>query len=93
MRGVVALAPWLSPGEPVRTLSGKRLYAAHGRRDRITSYRQTAAYVDRARQVAEHAELTSMGPVGHYMLNRVSAWNRFAWQSCRQVLSADLEQG
>ena len=76
--GVVGLAPWFPPGEPVAALAGKRLLAAHGRRDRITSYRATADFVGRARRVAGSAELRDMGPVGHYMFRRVAAWNDLA---------------
>lgn len=76
--GVVALAPWLPDGEPVAALAGKTLRAAHGRRDKITSARATAAYVERARQVASSAELQDMGPVGHYLLRRVGDWNDYA---------------
>ena len=68
VRGVVALAPWLPPGESVEALRGKTLYAAHGSRDRITSARGTAAYVRRAAEVAETAEFRDMGRVGHYLL-------------------------
>ncbi|HEX5860202.1 MAG TPA: alpha/beta fold hydrolase, partial [Nocardioides sp.] len=73
--GVVGLAPWFPPGERTRGLAGRHLLAAHGRHDRITSYRATAAYVERARGVAASAELHDMGPVGHYMLRRVRSWN------------------
>ncbi len=52
VRGVVALAPWLPPDEPVDALAGRALHAAHGRRDHITRARDTAAYVERARDVA-----------------------------------------
>ena len=76
--GVVGLAPWFPAGEPVQALAGKRLLAAHGRRDRITSYRATRRTVERAREVAASAELHDMGRIGHYMLRRVSAWNDFA---------------
>ncbi len=76
--GVVGLAPWFPPGERVAALAGKALVAAHGRRDRITSYRATVDYVARARGVAAHAELHDMGPVGHYMLRNVAAWNALA---------------
>ncbi len=68
VRGVVALAPWLPPGESVAALRGKQLYAAHGSRDRITSARATQAFVRRAAQVAEVAEFRDMGPLGHYLL-------------------------
>jgi len=76
--GVVALAPWFPPGEPVAALAGKHLVAAHGHRDRITSYRATGLYVARARSVAASASLHDMGAVGHYMLKNVRAWNEFA---------------
>jgi predicted esterase len=76
--GVVALAPWLPPGEPVEGLAGKPLRAAHGRRDRITSYRATRAYVDRASAAGSDATLTDMGWAGHYLLSRVGLWNAFA---------------
>jgi predicted esterase len=76
--GVVGLAPWFPPGEPVAALAGRRLVAAHGRHDRITSYRATADFVERARAVASTAELRDMGPVGHYMLKQVAAWNEVA---------------
>ena len=78
VRGVVALAPWFPPGEPVDALAGKHLVAAHGHRDRITSYQATELYVARARGVAASATLQDTGPVGHYMLRRARAWNEFA---------------
>lgn len=84
--GVVALAPWFPPGEPVEALAGKPLRAAHGRRDRITSYRQTAAYVERARAAGSDATLTSMGWAGHYLLSRISAWNAFASREALALL-------
>lgn len=86
--GVVGLAPWLPPGERVAGLAGRHLLAAHGRRDRITSYRATAAFVERARAVASSAELHDMGPVGHYMLRRVPAWNDVALSGALGMLPA-----
>lgn len=76
--GVVALAPWLPADEPVRPLAGKHLFAAHGRSDKITSFRATEAFVRRADGVAASAELLDMGRVGHYMLRRHRSWNRLA---------------
>jgi predicted esterase len=80
--GVVALAPWLPPSEPVEALlAGRRgtpLRAAHGRRDRITSYRATRDFVDRAHAAGADATLEDMGWAGHYLLSRVGAWNAFA---------------
>ena len=76
--GVVALAPWLPADEPNGTLRGRRCAAAHGRSDRITSFRQTREFVRRAEGVAASAELVDMGRVGHYMFRNVPAWNSFA---------------
>jgi pimeloyl-ACP methyl ester carboxylesterase len=85
--GVVALAPWLSPDDPVGTLVGRDLVAAHGRRDRITSFRATAAYVERAGGVARSAAFHDMGPVGHYLLRRVGAWNDLAASSALAMMN------
>lgn len=76
--GVVALAPWLPPDEPVRALEGKHLVAAHGRADRITSFRATEAFVRRAGSVAASTELVDMGRLGHYMLRGLRRWNDVA---------------
>jgi pimeloyl-ACP methyl ester carboxylesterase len=76
--GVVALAPWLPGGEPVRPLAGKRLAVAHGRRDRVTSYQLAREFARRADGVARTVEFVDLGDVGHYMLRSLPAWNRFA---------------
>jgi predicted esterase len=83
--GVVGLAPWLEPSDPVSTLAGRHLVAGHGSRDRITSAQMTRAYVDQARTVAASAEFVDMGPLGHYMLASPQKWNRFALRSTMQI--------
>jgi predicted esterase len=87
--GVVGLAPWFPPDDPVGTLTGRELVAAHGRRDRITSYRATAAYVERARAVTRSVTFHDMGPVGHYLLRRVGAWNDLAAGASLAMLDPD----
>ena len=84
--GVVALAPWLPRGEPVDALEASVLRAAHGRRDRITSYAATRDFVERAREVDCDASLLSMGWAGHYLLSRMGAWNAFAAQETLGLL-------
>lgn len=76
--GVVALAPWLPANEPVTSLAGKHLAVAHGRGDKITSHRQTVAFMQRAERVAASAEFHDMGRAGHYMLRKRREWNDFA---------------
>jgi pimeloyl-ACP methyl ester carboxylesterase len=76
--GVVTVAPWLPPDEPNAGLAGKPFAAAHGRSDRITSFRQTRAFARNAEGVASSVELHDMGRVGHYMFRSIPAWNAFA---------------
>lgn len=91
--GVVGLAPWWSADDPVATLAGRALRAAHGRRDRITSFRETSRYVDRARSVADSAELHDMGGLGHYMLAGSRRWHDVALASVLEVLGARVPRG
>jgi len=88
VRGVVALAPWLPADEDTTTLRGQHLVAAHGRRDRITSARQTRKFVTRAAEVAASAEFVDMGRAGHYMFRRRAAWNDLALTSTLALLDA-----
>ena len=87
VEGVVGLAPWLPGGENINALRGRHLVVAHGRRDRITSFKATAAYVERAGAVAVSAEMRDMGPVGHYMLKGADAWNEVALSASLGVLA------
>jgi pimeloyl-ACP methyl ester carboxylesterase len=88
VRGLVALAPWFPPGEPVQPLAGRHLVAAHGRADRVTGFEATAAFVRRARDVAASAELVDMDDLGHYMLKGIRRWNLVAAE--RTVAMFDL---
>ena len=86
--GVVALAPWWEPGDPVTGVRGKRVVAAHGRRDRITSYRRTEAWLARAARAGADVEMVDMGPRGHYLLTGASEWNRVAMDGVLSALPA-----
>ena len=84
--GVVGLAPWLEPGDPVTALTDRHLVAGHGSRDRITSAKMTRKYVDRASDVAASADFVDMGRLGHYMLAHPGRWNRFAVDATLDLL-------
>ena len=73
--GVVGLAPWWPADEPVETLRGKHLVGVHGSKDRITSYRQSERFVERASALAASAQHVVLGSAGHYMVRRASTWN------------------
>ena len=93
VRGVVALAPWFEPGDPVELLRGTALRAAHGRTDKITSARRTRAFCRRAEPVAASVRFTDMGRVGHYMLRRVEQWNDYAAATSLELLDPEREPG
>ena len=90
VRGVVGLAPWWSEQDPVDTLAGRTLRAAHGRHDRITSFGETARFVERARAVADSAELLDMGSLGHYMLTGSSRWHAVALETSLDIFDAHV---
>lgn len=90
--GVVGLAPWWQADDPVAALRGRRVAAAHGRSDKITSARMTRAFLARADGVAAATEFRDMGRVGHYMFRRASAWNEFASSRCRELLGRAWEK-
>jgi pimeloyl-ACP methyl ester carboxylesterase len=85
--GVVAVAPWFPPGEPVRTLRGKALRAAHGHADRITSFEATADFVRRAVADGADATLTDMDDLDHYMVRGLRRWNHFAKDAVLSLLA------
>ncbi|MEU8518740.1 alpha/beta hydrolase [Streptomyces sp. NBC_01216] len=78
VRGVVALAPWCPPGEPVDHLAGRRLFLLHDERDRITSAAESWVFVRRARLAGADAVGIPMASGGHAMLRGAGAWHRRA---------------
>jgi predicted esterase len=85
--GVVGLAPWWPADEPVTALAGRRVAAAHGRRDRITSAQETRKFLARAEAVAASTSFADMGQAGHYLLTHVRSWNRTALRESLGMLA------
>ncbi len=76
VRGVVALAPWLPGTEPVDQLAGRDVVVLHGTRDRTTSPRASARFVELAAPVSRRAVCLHVPWSGHGMLLRASTWQR-----------------
>lgn len=74
VRAVVALAPWLEPGDPTDQLAGRRLLIAHGDLDRMTSPSASAGYARAAAEVAEAVSYVSVRADRHAMLRRGRVW-------------------
>ncbi|MDH6517737.1 pimeloyl-ACP methyl ester carboxylesterase [Streptomyces sp. SAI-208] len=89
VRGVVALAPWWPPGEPVDHLAGRHVVALHGDQDRVTSLADTADCVRRARRTATRAGLAVVGAGDHAMLRRHRLWHRTAAGAVAHLLDPE----
>ncbi|MEU7072315.1 alpha/beta fold hydrolase [Streptomyces narbonensis] len=76
VRGVVGLAPWCPPEEPVAHLAGRRIHLLHDEADRVTSARETWDFVGRAGAVGAQAEGIAMRRGGHAMLRGATDWQR-----------------
>jgi pimeloyl-ACP methyl ester carboxylesterase len=72
--GVLALAPWLPPDEPLVPLRGPVVFA-HGTLDRITDPALTATYAQRLRATGTPVALLSVEGEKHAMLHRAADWN------------------
>jgi dienelactone hydrolase len=76
--GVVGLAPWCDPADPVRQLAGQDVLIAHGTRDRITSPAGSLAFAQRAQDVGAHVERLEIDGETHAMLRRPRLWHELA---------------
>lgn len=76
--GVVTLAPWLPPGEPIDAV-GKRtpLLVTHGTGDRWTSATASRQFVERVRASGGAAAWFTVQGAGHFMFSRVAIWNGY----------------
>ncbi len=80
VRGIVGLAPWLSAGEPVGQLAGRRVLLMHGDSDRMTSAAATAAFGSRLEAVGASVSVVAVTGDGHAMLRRAELWHELASQ-------------
>lgn len=85
--GVVTLAPWCPPGEPVAHLAGRAIYLLHDEADRITSASESWEFVRRARAVGADAIGIPMRRGGHAMLRGASGWKRRTIQLVAELLA------
>ncbi|MFJ2954956.1 alpha/beta fold hydrolase [Streptomyces sp. NPDC087270] len=76
--GVVALAPWCPPGEPVAQLAHRRLVFAHATADRVTSPAESLRMAADARAAGAQVARYELPGGDHAMLRRMRAWHRFA---------------
>ncbi|MEV0414114.1 alpha/beta hydrolase [Streptomyces sp. NPDC050448] len=76
VRGVVGLAPWCPPGEPVMHLGDTAVVLLHDEADRVTGAQASWDYVRRARARGAPAGGIVMPFGRHTMLRQARAWHR-----------------
>lgn len=87
--GVVGLAPWLPPEEPVPDLTGRTVLLAHGTRDRWVDGRLSAGWAARAKAKYDGVARFEVAGVGHALLRRAATWQAFAHNGVLGVLGAE----
>ncbi|MFD5968621.1 alpha/beta fold hydrolase [Streptomyces sp. NPDC060311] len=91
--GVVALAPWCPPGEPVAQLRDRDVLVLHGDRDRVTDPAESAAYVVRARAAGARAGMLLVANGDHAMLRHPALWHRTATAAVAHLLAPETAPG
>jgi pimeloyl-ACP methyl ester carboxylesterase len=76
--GVVALAPWLSAGDPIEAVIGKRTLIAHGNLDFVTSPRASRLWAKRATEAGADVAYRVVHGDSHAMLLRPHRWHSLA---------------
>lgn len=76
VRAVVALAPWLPPGEPTAPLAGRTLLVVHGDQDRVTGPKASAAFARQAAPLTTATYVRLLEGCGHAMLRDAGVWHR-----------------
>ncbi|MFJ4880748.1 alpha/beta fold hydrolase [Streptomyces sp. NPDC088745] len=84
--GVVALAPWCPPGEPVSHLMGRTVIALHDEADRVTRAADTWSYLTRAQAAGARSFGLRMPHGGHTMLRHARHWQRLAAEATTGLL-------
>ncbi|MFB9364748.1 alpha/beta fold hydrolase [Kitasatospora sp. NPDC001664] len=74
--GVVALAPWCPPEEPVAQLKDRTLLTLHGDRDTVTDPAATRLLAARAREAGARVAGYTVRGSGHALLQRSGDWHR-----------------
>ncbi|MFF2193040.1 alpha/beta fold hydrolase [Streptomyces sp. NPDC058157] len=86
VRGVVALAPWCPPGEPVAHLADRTIMALHDEADRITSATDTWTYLARAHAAGARVRGVRMPHGHHAMIRDARLWHRLTTACAATVL-------
>ena len=85
--GVVGLAPWLEPGDPVEGLTRVPLAVVQGTNDRMIPTRSTEPWLDRAARAGVRLRRFVVDGGEHTMLRHYRRWHRDCVDGVRWVLA------
>lgn len=88
--GVVALAPWLPPGEPVAEFVGRTVVVAHGDADTVTDERASRAWTGAASARGIRARYITVRGGNHSLLKPFVTWQRIARQGVGEIVGSIL---
>ena len=90
---VLALAPWVHPGDEVHQHDDVRVLVVHGLWDRITSAQASRDYVRELTDKGARASFVAVKNEGHAMLLRARAWDLLVQGFLRGTLGEDSLPG
>ncbi|MEU0840094.1 alpha/beta hydrolase [Streptomyces sp. NPDC005962] len=85
--GIIALAPWCPPNEPVAHLRGKAIAVLHDEHDRITEAEHSWLFAERARHAGARAHTIAMRRGGHTMLRDARHWHQLTTDLVGAILN------
>ncbi|MEV1047155.1 alpha/beta hydrolase [Streptomyces sp. NPDC049916] len=88
VRGVVGLAPWCPPGDPVTQLAGRDVVLVHSDQDRMTSPRATQTFTARARRAGARTCMITVRGGDHAMIRRAPDWHRLTTELVTGLLGS-----
>jgi alpha-beta hydrolase superfamily lysophospholipase len=85
--GVVLLAPWLEPADPVSGLAGVPVAVVQGTRDRVIPTRSTEAWLARAAAAGALLDRATVPGGEHTMLRHAGRWHRLGAAGVERALA------
>ncbi|MER8226296.1 alpha/beta fold hydrolase [Streptomyces sp. NPDC094143] len=89
VRGIVGLAPWCPPDEPVAHLAGQHVILLHDPSDTVTHARQSWAFLRRAHAAGAITCGITMPSGRHAMVGGSGTWHRMTATAVRGILQPD----
>ncbi|HVT20486.1 MAG TPA: alpha/beta fold hydrolase [Mycobacteriales bacterium] len=86
--GVIALAPWITAGDSVAPLAGKRALIMHGNLDFVTSPRASRRFARAAKESGVDVTYRTIHGDNHAMVLRPRTWHRLTARTALDYLTA-----